>query len=334
MNQRTKKDLKQQIKNDKLDISANDYELMARLLDGISKSSQREIGLNNELGDKIVRALCKNGVLLGGAEVTEGEVIQIILTGIDVSRTSCNEAKIKQILEKELSLSLSSPVLEMSGGYAIMTLEAINQRKISVYRGEKSGKEKEISGDVIGHFKGVGSREYLLICDGMGSGSEARLTARLCTDFLEKILKVTSEKELALAMLNNLVRAKNLECSSSIDLLEIDLSTLEGSFVKSGSAPSYVIREGSAYKLQSKTAPVGIMKELDAERLGFSLREGDFCVMVSDGILPPKGNDDWLIKMLEEKDLDIKTLADNIIKRAREKNTSRDDMSVLVCCVE
>ena len=100
MNKRTKKDLKQQIKNDKLDISATDYELMARLLDGVSKSAQREIGLNNALSDKIVRVLCKNGVVLGGAEVTEGDLTQIILTGIDISRTSCNEDKIKELLEK------------------------------------------------------------------------------------------------------------------------------------------------------------------------------------------------------------------------------------------
>lgn len=334
MNKRTKKDLKQQIKNDKLDISATDYELMARLLDGVSKSAQREIGLNNALSDKIVRVLCKNGVVLGGAEVTEGDLTQIILTGIDISRTSCNEDKIKELLEKELRLTLSKPTLEISGGYAIMKLEAINQRKIVHYLSEKSGKEKEISGDVSARFKGVGNREYLLICDGMGSGNEARLTAKLCVDFLEKILRVTSEKELALAMLNNLVRAKNLECSSAIDLLEIDLNTLEGSFIKSGSAPSYIIREGTSYKLQSKTAPVGIMKELDAEKLGFSLREGDVCVMVSDGILPPKGSDEWLVKLLEEKDLDKKSLADTIIKRAKEKNISRDDMSVLVCLVE
>ncbi len=334
MNKRTKKDLKQQIKNDKLDISATDYELMARLLDGVSRDAQREVGLNNAQSDKIVRILCKNGVVLGSAEVTESEPEQIILTGIDVSRTSCNAEKIKELLENELSLSLSTPVLEMSGGYAIMKLEAINQRKIAYYHKEKPGKEKEISGDVSSYFKGVGNREYLLICDGMGSGSEARLTAKLCTDFLEKILKVTSEKELALAMLNNLVRAKNLECSSAIDLLEIDLNTLEGSFIKSGSAPSYIVREGSAYKLQSKTAPVGIMKELDAEKLGFSLRQGDVCVMVSDGILPPKGDDAWLVSLLEAGDLDKEALADTIIKKAKERNVSRDDMSVLVCCVE
>ena len=110
---------------------------MARLLEGVSKSAQREIGLNNALSDKIVRVLCKNGVVLCGAEVTEGDLTQIILTGIDISRTSCNENRIKELLENELKLSLSKPILEVSGGYAIMKLEAVNQRKIDVQQSLK-----------------------------------------------------------------------------------------------------------------------------------------------------------------------------------------------------
>ena len=89
MNRKTKRELKQQIKNDRLDISAMDYELLARLLEGISKEAEAEERLDGALGDKIMRIMCKNGVVLEGAEITSDVPRQIILTGIDIARTSC-----------------------------------------------------------------------------------------------------------------------------------------------------------------------------------------------------------------------------------------------------
>lgn len=331
MNRKTKRELKQQIKNDRLDISAMDYELLARLLEGISKEAEAEERLDGALGDKIMRIMCKNGVVLEGAEITSDVPRQIILTGIDIARTSCSESKIKEILENELDLRLGEPRLEINGSYGAITLSAVPKRSVECYFVEGDG--KEISGDVCSSFSGANGCEYMLLCDGMGSGAEARLTAKMCVDFLEKILKVTREKELALSMLNNLVRAKNIECSSAIDLLEINLGSLEGSFVKSGSAPSFVIRDGKAHRLQSKTAPVGIMKELDAEKLSFNLRVGDICVMVSDGILPAKGSEDWLLALLEGELPKPDEIPDLIVREAKKRNVSRDDMSVLVCRV-
>ena len=64
--------------------------------------------------------------------------------------------------------------------------------------------------------------------------------------------------------------AKSLECSSSVDLLEIDLASAEASLTKSGAAPSFIKRGENVFRLHSKTAPIGIMKALDAERLDFS----------------------------------------------------------------
>jgi stage II sporulation protein E len=71
---------------------------------------------------------------------------------------------------------------------------------LSVPKGEFPNGDSAIS------FKTDDGREYFLICDGMGSGKSANLTSNMCVSFLERILSVSSEKELALSMLNNFVR--------------------------------------------------------------------------------------------------------------------------------
>ena len=174
-----------------------------------------------------------------------------------------------------------------------------------------------------------------MICDGMGTGDEARLTSEMCTNFLEKILKVSSEKEIALSILNNFVRSKNMECSSSVDLLEIDLIGRGASFLKSGASPSFIKRGEKVFRLLSKTAPVGIMRNLDAERLSFHFEKGDICVMLSDGVASGKGDTHWINNyLMETESTDTDVIANEILDLAKIHNKSQDDTRVIVILFE
>jgi serine phosphatase RsbU (regulator of sigma subunit) len=121
-------------------------------------------------------------------------------------------------------------------------------------------------------------------------------------------------------MLNNFVRAKALESSSSVDLLEIDLLNGNACLVKSGAAPSFIKRGTNVFRLHSRTAPIGIMKELDGEKLDFSKREGDIVVMISDGIASDERDSKFLVDLLSsveivENDEIIDTSPSNEIKK-------------------
>ena len=75
------------------------------------------------------------------------------------------------------------------------------------------------------------------------------------------------------------------ECSTTVDLSEIDLITGEASFIKSGAAPGFVVRDGVVHRLQSVSIPIGIISTLDVRATPFGLKAGDTVVMISDGIL-------------------------------------------------
>ena len=121
------------------------------------------------------------------------------------------------------------------------------------------------------------------------------------------------------------------ECSATVDLLELDLLSGKAAFYKSGAAPTYVFRDGSLFKLRSKTVPVGIIRELDTKKISFDIGDGDVIVMVSDGITQGKEECPWLFELLK-KNIEgegAQHTAELIAERARCEN-GNDDISVVV----
>ena len=76
--------------------------------------------------------------------------------------------------------------------------------------------------------------------------------------------------------------------------------TAQGSFIKSGAAPSFVIRGTTVHRLQAGTVPIGIIRALDAQESEFLLKAGDTVVMVSDGILQEDPECDWIMSYLQD----------------------------------
>ena len=193
----------------------------------------------------------------------------------------------------------------------------------------------EPCGDAILSFE-AGEKFYMLISDGMGSGREAALTSGVCATLLRRLLESGAGLETALKMLNNILRAGERECSATIDIAEIDRITGEAKFVKSGAAPSFVLRGGSIFRLQSKTVPIGILRALDAEMIRFDVQPGDRVVMVSDGAARSYEEVPWLLDMMTTDEVLLrgspKEAAAKIVREAQRRG-SADDITAGVICV-
>jgi stage II sporulation protein E len=193
-------------------------------------------------------------------------------------------------------------------------------------------KESEVvNGDIISIFDNDEEYFYTLISDGMGSGRDAALTSRVASVFLEKLLSGGNNKAVALEMLNNFIRCKNMESFATIDLLEIDMLSGQASFIKSGAAPSYIMRNGSLFKIASNSMPVGITREINAEEIKFELQEGDIIVMISDGVAQSFEDSIWLANMLTfdwEEGEGLQSMSEKILSGAKLNNKRSDDMTV------
>ncbi|MBR6728159.1 MAG: SpoIIE family protein phosphatase [Clostridia bacterium] len=193
-------------------------------------------------------------------------------------------------------------------------------------------KENHHCGDSVSTVRTGQGYDYALLCDGMGSGNNAALTSALASTFLTRMLQAGSRADTALRMLNGFLSSRGTretEASTTVDLLEVDCISGEASLFKCGAAPTYLLRDGALTRFFSRTAPVGILEALDAERIRFALKPGDLLVQVSDGVTGGEEECAWLCEMLETRyDGDPEKLSRLILNRATERG--QDDLSVIV----
>ena len=325
---------------DKTEIFALDYEAISDLLAGNISLEEGEYVCLEEESASLCEEVSNRGIGVRSATVYGDRRKKVIF-----------EAPCKEVLEKDkeeiilaseraLGLELEEIDLGDIGEGRRLTLG--EKCRISVeyaLRSQRSGQEESFCGDTVSVFRAGDEKFYSIISDGMGSGRDAALTSGICAMFLQKMLSAANRCDTSLRMLNGFLRNKGggsmHECSATVDLMELDMVKGKASFYKSGAAPTYVFRDGSLFKLRSKTVPVGIIKELDAKKISFDVGSGDVIVMVSDGVTQGKDECPWLFELLK-KNVEAEGLertADLILERALREN-GNDDISIVVARIK
>jgi stage II sporulation protein E len=122
-----------------------------------------------------------------------------------------------------------------------------------------------------------------------------------------------------------------VECSATADIFSLDLLDGSATFIKSGAAPSFIKRDSSIFRIKSSTAPLGLMKTIDSERIQAEVKGGDYVIMLSDGVSTVAEESPWLLELLTRPSKDsARAYADYILAAAKENSRSHDDMSLIV----
>lgn len=141
------------------------------------------------------------------------------------------------------------------------------------------------NGDRCLSFPGTLCRHYVLLCDGMGTGSGAIDEGRNACTMLKQLLSAGFPPEYALRSLNSLCALRGLAGAVTVDLAQLQLDTGKVLLYKWGAAPSYLLTHTGAEKIGTAGPPPGLSvtdQRETVERL--SLRRGETLVLVSDGV--------------------------------------------------
>jgi len=209
------------------------------------------------------------------------------------------------------------------------------QTATGIARMSKSG---TVSGDNYSFIELKNGKFMLALCDGMGTGPKAALESSTTITLLEKFLYAGFDKNVALKTINSMMLLKsNDEIYSTVDLTVINQYTGEVEFVKVGAVSTFIKHENEVQVIRTGTLPVGILSSIDVELVRKKLKDGDFVVMVTDGVLDCNKDivdkEKWLADMIT----DINTrnpqkLAEHILQSCLEANggVAPDDMTVIV----
>ena len=126
---------------------------------------------------------------------------------------------------------------------------------------------------------------YVVLSDGMGTGSEASLESRMVVGMFRRLIMGGVDHTSAIKLINSIMVTKSGDESfATLDALKIDLDECELTLIKSGAAATLIRHRGNVLKVTSPTFPIGIYEQSEAYIHSCSFDEGDIVIMFSDGI--------------------------------------------------
>lgn len=319
----------------KKNTTPEDFALMAKLVGEARTADRDEKNTNTDLTAAVSEVLPECGILDAEVKVLGTRRPYFLIACEDKKGDKISSPTLTERLSEVSGHRLAKPELYRRGSSVLFECSADNKFFVSAAAFCRAGEGGEVSGDTARYFESADGRFYAIISDGMGRGREAKETSLLVTDILSRVLEFESTPATALKLLNQLIAREEEECSASADIFSFDLVSGEAFFWKSGAAASYIKRDSSLFRIRSKTAPLGLLGTLDAERIRAEVEDGDTVIMLSDGIGQSVEDAPWLVELLSSlRTNDAKDLARKIIEEAEKNQAPTDDMTVLVVKVE
>lgn len=201
----------------------------------------------------------------------------------------------------------------------------------------KIGKDcSRISGDNFALLDLQGGRQAAILSDGMGAGEDACRESTMVIELLEELLGAGFPEKAAIRMLNAaLVMGREEIHYSTVDMTIFDLYTGTCEIVKAGASSTFIKKSGQVEHLSSSSLPIGVVNRIEIDAATRQLDDGDFVIMVTDGVLDalPVGEQDILLEtIIQGTDMcNPKELAHHVLEQvlAWTGKEPMDDMTVL-----
>ncbi len=200
--------------------------------------------------------------------------------------------------------------------------------QIKVFRKNKSGERH--SGDTSDCFCDGRGNVYMILSDGMGSGTRARIDSAFSCGMLSKLLKAGIDLDASLEMLNSSLLVKSSDESfATLDLCRIDLCTGNVMMCRAGGSSIYIRCGDNFTKIGEEGMPLGISLNADYKGRTFRISDGDMIIMTSDGA---EIDDKWLEKVvMRDRKTDISDIIDTVgaALRFSSGKENEDDITVI-----
>lgn len=207
-----------------------------------------------------------------------------------------------------------------------------------MYGVAKQGRDGSgISGDNFSCVELKSGQTLLSVSDGMGHGLKAYKESEMVLTLLEELMESGFSEEASLRLINSVFMVDGRDVNpASLDMGIIDMYSGVCDFLKIGAASTFVKRGGWVEAIRSGSMPIGSDASVDIESTSKKLYDGDYIIMMSDGIVDAIEDADkerYISGILMDIEATNPTdMAKQIMDKIDRdnKNTVNDDMLVMV----
>lgn len=264
---------------------------MSSIMSDVARETYQYHPLSERKYRRMSRYLKESGILLKNFLILENEDgrIELSLT----IKTQIHESVIIDDVADLLSVAMNIRLKPSKAEPLFMakewdTYHFVEEPEFHILTGfAKAVKETEkISGDNYSFCEMRAGRIAAILSDGMGSGEEACEESERVIEMMERLLEAGFKKEAAVQIINGALAAGEQEKNmSTLDICELNLYTGGCDFIKVGAACTYIKRDNLVDRLSLGNLPLGIFQQIEPETMHRQLQDGDYVIMLSDGVL-------------------------------------------------
>lgn len=289
--------------------------------------------------DSSSERLIKQRLVQKGLDVTGVAVQRGREKSVRVEINQCSGVKGCRLSMEKLISSVCQEPMELESqacagqGRGHCCLQFVRKNELNVEGGVATAKKKgqQVNGDVFSALHLGKGQELICLCDGMGSGTTAAETAQIASKLIELFFEAGFDQNQVIPMVNRILSMRTKEVFAAVDLCLVDLVQGHCQMVKTGAAPSWIIRNGIAESITAPALPIGIVDHVRPGVIERSIEPGDTIVLLSDGIadlMTPEELPDWLGQV--ERAQSAAEAAEALLAMARARAEGRDDMTAVV----
>lgn len=264
---------------------------MSKIMMELAKENRRCVPMSSRRFKQIAHAFKEMELQLKNLYLIENENgrTEISVTLKSKGKNPLSSDEVGDLLSVLLGTHLSSRQdnkFFLSEGFE--TLYYVEESRFHTLTGvAKAVKETEqISGDNYSFFEMETGNLTAVLSDGMGSGDKACADSTMVVELVQRFLEAGFQMEMAIQMINSILLSGGEQSNmSTLDVCSLDLYSGECHFIKVGSSSSYIKRQHLVDRISSGNLPLGIFQKPDVESIGRTLMDGDYIIMISDGIL-------------------------------------------------
>lgn len=238
-----------------------------------------------------------------------------------------------ELLIRALGRELDLPEVGSSGGRVRITASQRAELSAEIGACQLCRGKNRVCGDCYDSFSDPTGAFYVILSDGMGSGSRARIDSAMACSMASRLIKGGISLPAALEMVNTSLMVKSSDESyATLDICRLDLNSGECVIYKAGAAASYIKSADRLLRASVSSMPAGTGGRVTVPAQRFHVSAGDMIIMTTDGAAL---DEDWLSRELSRGDRRTpQELSEYIARTARgAENGREDDISIITVSV-
>ncbi|MDR1364463.1 MAG: SpoIIE family protein phosphatase [Oscillospiraceae bacterium] len=305
----------------------NNLGIFSNICENLSEKIEKNITINEENSSKIRLFIYKNYKLETKVTFwkTNHDFVQIEWPGYEPRDIEPLAEEISYICNKNFA---KPEIFKLSDRNLIRFYEKPIY-KVRIDTCQHARNNGRYCGDSFNYFPDGLGNFFVILSDGMGTGSEAAVDGKMTTEVMSYMIqsRVNLKDAIDLTNASLIVKSKD-ESLSTLDIFCFDLFTGEACFTKAGAAKSYIKKDNEIIKISSETLPIGIFSSSKAQEINYQISERDIILIVSDGVT--ELGDEWIAEEMESYE---ENLSKRIVNSAKSRRSFSNDDDITAICV-